>query len=117
MNALNTTLLSTFRQDTIESIMAEREILDFAKAELFLARAEKRGSGFATGNVSFPIQYTTRQTRSYVAKRLNDARTIHIKMRSERCISVSGWNRSYFKGLVVGMSDMVDAVVNNDVEV
>ena len=107
---MNAALLDTVaRRDLIGDIMVEHGI-SRAAAKLFLARASKRQSGFATGNTSFPIQYTTRQMRKYVAKRLNMSRTLHIDMQ------IHGWGRQYFKGLVVGMSDMVDAFVNNDVE-
>ncbi len=108
--------MANFRNETIDDIAVERNI-NRNEAVEFLIRAEKRGSGFATGNLSFPIQYTTRQTRNYVAKRLNEARTIHHKMNKGFKIKSPGWGSQYFKGLVCGMSDMLDAVVNNDVEV
>jgi len=108
--------MTNFRNETINDITVERNI-DREEARKFLIRAEKRGSGFATGNLSFPIQYTTRQMRSYVAKGLNEARTIHHRMNTEYKFSLSGWSVQYFKGLVCGMSYMLDAVVNNDVEV
>lgn len=104
-------LVTVARNELINEIMVERDI-ERRDAKLFVTRAEKRGSGFATGNMSFPIQYTTRQMRRYVAKRLNMSRTLHHGTEL-----ICGWDCQYFKGLVVGMSDMVSAVVNNDVEV
>jgi len=103
-------------QEIIEEIMQEHN-LDWEQAKLFLTRAEKRQSGFATGNRNFPIQYTTRRMRSHVAKQLNVARTVHIRVYKNRGFKVQGWGRQYFKGLVFGMSAMVSAVVNNDVQI
>jgi len=109
--------MKTLREETIETLIIEHNFVSEGTARLFLARAEKRGSGFATGNASFPIQYTPRQMRGYVAKRLQLARTVQHEMNKKFDFHLKGWGRQYFKGLVVGMSEMVDAIVNNDVDV
>ncbi len=100
----------------IQDLMVEHS-MDRLEATIFVERSQRRGSGFVSGNTWFPIQYTTRATRSFVAKKLNQARTIHLRINSGSSVKVTSWDHVYFTGLVVGMAEMFDAVANNTVEV